>query len=140
MLLLLPHNNRCYSYVGRNGGKQVLSLGEGCQSVGTIVHELGHAVGFYHEHQRQDRDDYIRIYSENVQQGLMDQFVKIPSRILIPGFDYDSVMLYGPLTFSKDGRSFTMLPTKENVVMKEVYDKYGLSSDDILMIQKLYQC
>ncbi|XGW33507.1 hypothetical protein V3C99_017711 [Haemonchus contortus] len=49
----------CWSYVGRNGGLQNLSLGTGCEKVRIAAHEIGHALGFVHTHARHDRDDYI---------------------------------------------------------------------------------
>ena len=43
---------RCWSNVGRVGGEQKLSLGTGCEKVGTAVHELLHAIGLWHEQVR----------------------------------------------------------------------------------------
>ncbi|CAF1620473.1 unnamed protein product, partial [Didymodactylos carnosus] len=60
-------NNYCYSHVGRQGGRQFVKMyAPTCISVGQYVHELGHAIGFGHEHQRPDRDHYIRIKWENI--------------------------------------------------------------------------
>lgn len=43
----------CCSYVGRKGdGQQNVSIGKNCHKMGVIVHELGHAIGFWHEHTR----------------------------------------------------------------------------------------
>ena len=61
----------CYSYVGRqkNEKYQYLSLGFGCVTIGIIQHEFMHALGFFHEQSRPDRDDYVTIYYQNIQQG-----------------------------------------------------------------------
>ncbi|KFM66189.1 Astacin-like metalloprotease toxin, partial [Stegodyphus mimosarum] len=102
--------NGCYSQVGMTGGPQGVSLGSGCIFKGTIVHELGHALGFYHEQNRSDRDDYLQIFMNNVQKGMEHNFDKLKpnQNILYTPFDYDSIMIYGNHAFSKDGTSVTM--------------------------------
>lgn len=61
---------RCWSNVGRSGGKQQVSLSvDGCVYHGIVEHELLHALGFHHEHTRSDRDQYVRINWENIPQG-----------------------------------------------------------------------
>ena len=56
------------------GGEQKVSIGSGCEFMGTIIHEIGHLVGFWHEQSRQDRDHYIRILEENIKEHAIDQF------------------------------------------------------------------
>lgn len=57
----------CWSYVGRKGSEQALSLSTPeCINKGTIIHEFLHALGLWHEHSRSDRDEYIEILWNNV--------------------------------------------------------------------------
>ena len=63
---------RCYSYVGRIGGQQTLSLDSRCYSSkepGIVLHEFMHAIGFFHEQSRTDRDSHIKINWSNIQAG-----------------------------------------------------------------------
>ncbi|XP_077925651.1 bone morphogenetic protein 1 isoform X3 [Halichoerus grypus] len=58
----------CCSYVGRRGGgPQAISIGKNCDKFGIVVHELGHVIGFWHEHTRPDRDRHVSIVRENIQ-------------------------------------------------------------------------
>ena len=62
--------SRCCSFVGKRGnGPQAISIGKNCDKFGIVVHELGHAVGFWHEHTRPDRDAWVKIIKENIQEG-----------------------------------------------------------------------
>uniref|UniRef100_A0A915E1E2 Metalloendopeptidase n=1 Tax=Ditylenchus dipsaci TaxID=166011 RepID=A0A915E1E2_9BILA len=56
----------CFSFVGKIGGRQLLSLAAGCLYDYIIWHEVMHALGLEHEHQRPDRDKFIQIQYHNV--------------------------------------------------------------------------
>lgn len=63
-----------------------------------------HAVGFFHEQSRADRDEYVKINWSNVEAGLQDQFDKYSLNMidhLGTKYDYGSVMHYAPTAFSK---------------------------------------
>lgn len=64
---------RCCSYVGRRGGgPQAISIGKNCDKFGIVVHELGHVIGFWHEHTRPDRDEHVSIIRDNIQPGTIN--------------------------------------------------------------------
>lgn len=61
---------RCYSSVGnQHVGKQRLSIGKNCDRLGTVEHEFLHALGFWHEQSRADRDDYVNIMWDRIEPG-----------------------------------------------------------------------
>lgn len=63
----------CWSYIGRQGGKQDVNIqpgNTGCVYKGIIAHELIHAIGYFHEQSRTDRDKYVTIHWGNIIKGI----------------------------------------------------------------------
>ncbi len=56
----------CTSMLGMAGGAQDIVLNLGRCHVGKILHEIGHAVGLFHEQSRPDRDSFVTLHLENV--------------------------------------------------------------------------
>uniref|UniRef100_A0A1I8BWQ3 Metalloendopeptidase n=1 Tax=Meloidogyne hapla TaxID=6305 RepID=A0A1I8BWQ3_MELHA len=69
--------NGCSSYVGKQEGDQYVSIGEDCDQFGIITHEVAHALGFFHEQSRWDRDQFVSVSLDNIRQGYEDQFDKV---------------------------------------------------------------
>ncbi|CAI5442250.1 unnamed protein product [Caenorhabditis angaria] len=129
----------CFSEVGRTSGVQVLSLDNGCMEYATIIHEMMHVVGFYHEHERWDRDNFIDIIWQNIDRGALDQFGKVDlSKTSYYGqpYDYKSILHYDSLAFSKNGFP-TMLPKTKAATIGNARD---FSDVDIAKINRMYNC
>lgn len=131
----------CNSMVGRTTGQQEINLGNGCKTMRHVVHEMMHAIGFWHEHSRSDRDKYVKIHYENIQENYLHDFeiLKPEENRLFTSFDFDSIMLYGPTAFSKNGK-ITMSSKIDGKQVKNPPKDQTLSQYDIESINKLYQC
>ncbi|GMR50677.1 hypothetical protein PMAYCL1PPCAC_20872, partial [Pristionchus mayeri] len=131
----------CYSDVGKAGGRQELSLDDGCLQYDTAIHELMHSVGFYHEHERWDRDEHITILWHNIDRDAYDQFGKVDlseSSYYGQAYDYHSVMHYDSLAFSKNG--FETMIAKRPEMTKVIGSAIDFSPVDILKINLMYSC
>ncbi|KAJ8399300.1 hypothetical protein AAFF_G00413380 [Aldrovandia affinis] len=135
----------CCSYVGRRGnGPQAISIGKNCDKFGIVVHELGHVIGFWHEHTRPDRDDHVTIIRDNIQPGQEYNFLKMePGEVnsLGEAYDFDSIMHYARNTFSRGMFLDTILPSRDdNGVRPAIGQRTRLSKGDIAQARKLYRC
>jgi astacin len=129
-------DNGCWSYVGMRGGKQEIGLGEGC-GLGATIHEIGHALGLWHEQSREDRDRHIHIHWENIKSDHRHNFNQhITDGDDHGNYDYDSIMHYHEHAFAIDRSKPTITPIDPN---KDIGQREGLSSGDIATIEYLYQ-
>jgi len=132
----------CSSMVGRQGGRQMVSLGNGCLHQGVIMHELMHAAGFWHEQSRYDRDSYIRINWGNIIRGMEYNFQKYDwntiSHLGQP-YDLSSIMHYGSKAFTRDYR-LTTIDALNGASMGNIGQRRGFSTIDRKKLNKLYSC
>jgi len=132
----------CYSYVGRIGGAQDINYQAGGSCIsryGTVQHEMMHALGFYHEQSRWERDDYVTIQWQNIQPGYYSNFFKYTEEE-VTGFgvdyDYDSAMHYSRSGFSINGED-TITPLDPNA---EIGQRVELSVGDQEKVRRMYNC
>ncbi len=124
----------CSSYVGRQGGRQEINLSPRCNTMNT-VHEIGHALGLWHEQSRADRGSYIKILWENIEDAYKYNFDQQLSNGHDFGeYDYGSIMHYGPYSFSKNGEK-TIMPIIEGIMIGQ---RNHLSDKDIAAIKAMY--
>nr|VZI27763.1 unnamed protein product [Spirometra erinaceieuropaei] len=134
----------CCSYVGRRSEDepQAISIGKNCDKKGIVIHELGHVIGFWHEHTRPDRDDHVEILLENVVEGQDFNFKKMDSgevNSLREPYDYSSVMHYAKGTFAKPNKDETIRP-KACCPRPLIGQRIQLSPGDVRQTNKLYGC
>ncbi|XP_078738293.1 uncharacterized protein LOC144951822 isoform X2 [Lampetra fluviatilis] len=131
--------SKSWSYVGRQGGSQDLSLEPGKVTKGTVLHELMHALGFHHEHCRSDRDDHVWVLSDNIKEEWKSQIVKMKSHAhdVSTPYDCSSIMHYSMTAGSVDERNPTIIP-KNPLLMLHMGHGNSLSPCDVAKVQKLY--
>jgi len=142
-------DDTCSARVGFVDSKrsQTMSLdsAERC-SFGTIIHEFGHSIGLFHEHQRPDRNKYIKFNSQNVDRNVENrgELIRVNFNIknsaLNQGeYDYQSIMHYSPCTLVDRNLSCSTHPTLEKPDNAPRIASRGVFSEkDIQSIKGLY--
>jgi hypothetical protein len=131
--------NGCSSFVGMRGGSQALTLGAGC-SLGNAIHEIGHAVGLWHEQSREDRDRFVRINWANIDPAMQHNFSQhIADGDDLGAYDYCSIMHYPGTAFSTNGQP-TIVPLQPLPAGCTMGQRNGLSAGDIAGVRAMYRC
>lgn len=90
------------SQIGSVGGQQIINLVSFNSK--TIMHEILHALGLFHEQSRPDRDAYIDVNVANIANENRHNFDRVTQNYLTLGaFDFNSIMLYDSYAFSING-------------------------------------
>jgi hypothetical protein len=135
-----PNDNsgECEAIVGRAGGEQQVGGSGGTSNpcaVGTILHEMGHTVGLWHEQSRPDRNTYVSVNYDNLIKGSISNFNQIyDNGQETTLFDYASIMEYPAFSFSRNGG-----PAIESIPPGIPLSNYnGYTAADIDGIERLY--
>jgi len=131
----------CVSFIGKIGGRQNLSLNKkGCVWRLRIVHELIHAIGFNHMHERYDRDKYLTIKWNNIEKDKKPWFKKLNNKNEAFNTKYDllSAMHYSKNEFSKNRKD--TIVTKNRSYRNKIGKVATLSKGDVQRINRMYNC
>ena len=102
-VIFQPNPTACSSAVGKIGGAQQIScaLASGNFNASSVIHEIAHAIGFWHEQSRSDRDAFVTIVTAAIQPANLHNFAKHDADGTDIGpYDYGSIMHYPNTAFA----------------------------------------
>lgn len=123
--------------IGMSGGQQNISLagnGANCP-VSVVLHEMGHAIGMYHEQVRSDRNNYLNVNFSAISRGSWTEYQQVQPSFDVGLYDFGSTMQYSRYLFVRDATvpAFETLPAGITVQQEGPY-----SAGDVDAIKRLY--
>uniref|UniRef100_A0A667YCP9 Meprin A subunit n=1 Tax=Myripristis murdjan TaxID=586833 RepID=A0A667YCP9_9TELE len=132
----------CWSFVGDLKTGQNVSIGARCDTKAIVEHELLHALGFYHEQSRSDRDDYVNIWWDQITEGQQHNFNKYEDDFITDlntPYDYESIMHYRPFSFNKN-ESIPTITTIIPFFNDIIGQRLDFSAADLTRLNRMYSC
>ncbi|XP_032860924.2 meprin A subunit alpha [Tyto alba] len=132
----------CWSMVGDLQTGQNLSIGTRCDYRAIVEHEILHALGFYHEQSRMDRDDYVTIWWDEIIADKEHNFLKYDDSFITDlntPYDYESLMHYEPFSFNKN-ESVPTITAKIPEFDSIIGQRLDLSAIDLERLNRMYNC
>lgn len=125
------------SFLGRVGGPQPINMFNWSFEY-IIVHEIKHALGFYHEHQRPDRDTFITVNTSNIDPSFLSQFTIEGGADPIGPYDFESVMHYGRFAFTNNGFPTITLNPGYTQFTNVIGNRSSISAGDAAALAAVY--
>ena len=127
------------SSVGKQGGSQDINLRQ--VTKGVVIHETMHALGFYHEQSREDRETFVDILEQNVDLIYIFQFDQHNFDATDIGrYDITSIMQYRFNAFGRteNGRVLQTIVNRANPADISFGNGNALSNRDIRAVNQIY--
>jgi hypothetical protein len=131
----VPNKERCSMHVGRKGGEQVLECA-GTPEVARVAHELGHAIGLFHEQQRHDRDAMVGVSALAIRDEPQN-YGRIENELQVGPYDFASLMHYRVNVAAADRRALTRIHP-DPALPPEYATATSPSAGDLAAVQFMY--
>jgi hypothetical protein len=124
--------------IGYSGSAETIELFN-WNTQGIVIHELMHALGFYHEQCRTDRNSYVTIVTANIEPGTEHNFAIAAGSTRLGPYDFGSLMHYSRCALTVCG---SCTPGCETILAPGHEDEIGqrsaVSALDAHGIRSLY--
>jgi hypothetical protein len=125
-----------FSYIGRQGGCQVLSIVTWSNPI-VVAHEIKHALGWAHEQQHPDRDRYLDVDFDAIESVHRAAF-EVQNLGNEGTYDPDSMMHFYPADFARPGAVAFRLKAGQETGPVYPGQRDHLSAVDLAEIRAVY--